>query len=141
MPLPFQMMLVGVLLAFLWQCQRSMQRRNLQSPESLLTGLRGFPLGFAPEDQSTAAERLAEIAAQLHQHPRDSKILWAFFRCAGITLELIDCAKRNSDAEQSSPEWVAMNSVLLASIRTDAMQIRVLALTSLVKYALLRPAI
>jgi hypothetical protein len=141
MPLSFQMMLVCILLAYLWQCRTSMQQRNLQTPESLLTRLRAYPNAFAPNDRSTIAERLAEIAAQLRQHPRDSKILWAFFRYAGIALESFDCAERISAPEQNSPEWAAMDAVLLASMRTHALQIRVLALTSLVKYALLGPAI
>jgi hypothetical protein len=130
MPLPFQMMLVGVLLAYLWQCQRSMQRRNMQNPQSLIARLRGYPINFALDDRSTIADRVAEIAGLLRQHPRDSKILWTFFRCAGIALELIDCAERNI-----VPGDHSIDLAQLTSMRTDAMQIRVSALTSLVKCA------
>ena len=141
MSLPFQIMLVGILLAYLWQCRRSMRQRNRQSPESLVARLRNHPNAFTPEDRSTIAGRLAEITKELHLHPRDAKALWAFFRCAGIVLELIDCAERNSSSEQGLHEQASIDPPLLASIRKDAMQIRVSALASLVKCALPRPAI
>lgn len=141
MLLSLQMMIVGILLAYLWYCQRSMRRRNLQSPESLVERLRGFPKVFAPGDRSAIAERLAEITGELRQHPRDSKTLWAFFRCAGIVLELIDCAERNSFSRQALHKQASIEQALLASIRKDAMQIRLSALTSLVKCVLPRPAI
>ena len=141
MPLSFQIMLVGILLAYLWQCRRSMRRRNRQSPEGLVARLRDYPRAFAREDRSTIAERLAEITEQLRQHPRDSKILWAFFRAAGIVLELIDCVERNGSSEHGLHERAPIGSARLGSMRKDAMQIRVSALASLVKCALPWPAI
>ena len=141
MPLSLQMIIVGILLAYLWHCQRSMRRRNLQSPESLVARLRGYPKVFAPGDRSAIAERLGEITGQLRQHPRDSKTLWAFFRCAGIVLELIDCAERNSSSGQALQKQASIDPALLTAIRKDAMQIRLSALTSLVMCVLPRPAI
>jgi hypothetical protein len=141
MLLSFQMMLVGILLAYLWHCRRSMRRRNRQSPESLIARLRDYPNVFAPEGRTTIAERLAEITEQLRQHPRDSKILWAFFRGAGVVLELIDCAEQNGSSEPGLYERASIDPARWASIRMDAMQIRVSALASLVKCALPRPAI
>jgi hypothetical protein len=126
MSLLWQMLLAGILAAYLWQCRRSMRQRNLRSWESLLDRLRSCPNTFGLDDQSTLAERLTAITGQLRQRPRDLSMLWAFFRCSGIALELIDHAERNI-----GPEDLSMDPAQLTSMRRDALQIRISALASL----------
>jgi hypothetical protein len=134
MSLLWQMMLAGILVAYLWQCQRSMRQRNLRSWESLLDRFHSYPDIFALEDRSTLVERLAAITGQLRQRPRTLGILWALFRCSGIALELIDHAERNI-----APGYLSVDPTQLTSMRRDAMQIRVSALVSLAAWALLWP--
>jgi hypothetical protein len=131
MSLLWQMMLAGILAAYLWQCRRSMRQRNLRSWESLLDRLRSYPNVFASNDQSTLAERLVAIAGLLRQRPRNLSDLWAFFQCSGIALELIDHAERNI-----APGDFSIEPAQLTSMRRDAMQIRISTLASLAAWAL-----
>jgi hypothetical protein len=131
MPLLWQMLLAGILAAYLWQCQSSMRQRNLRSWESLLDRFHSYPNAFGSDDQSTLAERLAAIGGQLRQRPRNFSILWASFQCSGIALELIDHAERNL-----GPGDLAMDTAQLIAMRRDATQIRISALAALAARAL-----
>jgi hypothetical protein len=131
MSLLWQMLLAGILAAYLWQCRRSMRQRNLRSWESLLDRLRFYPNAFGSDEPSTLAERLAAISGQLRQRPRNFSILWASFRCSGIALELIDHAERNI-----GPGDLSIDPAQLTSMRRDAMQIRISAVASLAARAL-----
>jgi len=52
--------------------------------------------------------------------------LWAMYQNAGVMVEIADFAAKNSDS---------VDRQLLETLRSDAMQIRMCALTALVKYA------
>jgi hypothetical protein len=131
MSLLWQMMLAGILVAYLWQCRRSMRQRNLRSWESLLDRLRCYPNAFGSDDRSTLAGQLAAITGQLRQRPHNVSILWAYFRCSGIAMELIDHAERNR-----APRNLSIDPAQLASMRRDAIEIRISALASLAARAL-----
>jgi hypothetical protein len=131
MSLLWQMMLAGILVAYLWQCRRSMRQRNLRSRESLLDRLGSYPNAFGSDDRSTLAEQLAAITGQLGQRPHNISILWAYFRCSGIALELIDHAERNIASGGFS-----IDPAQLTSMRRDAIEIRISALASLAARAL-----
>ncbi|MDR3734050.1 MAG: hypothetical protein P4L10_00770, partial [Acidobacteriaceae bacterium] len=77
-------------------------------------------------DQSIWNGSLNVTAEEKWQLIRGVQGLWTMFENARVMLEMADYAARNGD--KVDPE-------LLASLRSDAMQIRVCVLSALVKYA------
>jgi len=125
-----QVAVCGALLAYLWQCRAYMHRRNRTIWESLASKLRSFSAagGHLP---STKAETLPESVKESRQTSRDYRSLWMHFNRARVVLEMADFAERNS---APGPDFI--DPVLLASVRSDAMQIRISTLAGLAKCAL-----
>lgn len=121
MTLLLQLALVCVLLAYLGQCRSQMRRRHLQSWESLVARI---PSGVA----DSSIQELAQTE-QLQQGPRTSRRMWALFLRAGVVLELADYGERNS-------ALAILDPAILASLRKDAMQIRVSALIGIARCAI-----
>jgi hypothetical protein len=130
MALLVQVAVCGALLAYLVQCRAYMGRRNRATWESLAGQLHSFSAagGRLP---STRAEALLESAEESRQTSRDPRSLWMHFNHARVVLEMADFAERNS---APGPDFI--DPVLLASVRGDAMQIRISALAGLAKCAL-----
>jgi hypothetical protein len=128
MSLFIQVAVWGAMLAYLWQRLAYMHRRNHATWESLASQLHFFSAadGHLP---STRAEVLLE-AAENGQTSRDPHSLWMHFNHARVVLEMADFADRNS---APGPNFV--DPILLASVRLDAMQIRLSALVGLAKCA------
>jgi hypothetical protein len=125
-----QVAVCGALLAYLWQCRAYMHRRNRATWESLVSQLHFFS---ATDDHlpSTKAEALLEAAAENGQTSCDPRSLWMHFNHARVVLETADFAERNG-----VPGLNFIDPALLASVRRDAMQIRISALAGLAKCAL-----
>jgi hypothetical protein len=103
------------------------RRRNTESWESLVARLRR---GWSAHDLTESflgKEGLSAPPEEIWKRMQGARGLWAMYRNAGVMLEMADYAARTS---------ASINSELLASLRGDAVQIRVGALTALAQFAL-----
>jgi hypothetical protein len=115
---------VGLYLGYL---RGRMRRRNTQSWSSLLARLR--PEWSARElgDHSLWQESLNVTAEDAWQRLDGVRGLWAMYENAQVMMEMADYAVRNSDT---------VDRVLLETLRSDAMKIRVCVFSALLQYAL-----
>ena len=130
MALLVQVVVCGALLAYLVQCRAYMHRRNRATWESLAGQLHSFSAAGGPIP-STSAEALLEAAEESRQTSHDPHNLWMLFNRARVMLEMADFAERND-----APGPNLIDPILLASVRRDAMQIRISALAGLAKWTL-----
>jgi hypothetical protein len=131
MPSLLQVVVLGAVLAYLWQCRAYMRRRNSHKWEHL-AGRFGSDSGTSDLDaQSLWANLMATEMDRLRKGPRDCRASWTHFRNARIVLEMADYAERNS-----TPESPLVNPMLLVSLRREAMNIRIHTLVGLAKCAL-----
>jgi len=102
------------------------RRRNSQTWGSLLARLRPDWNSRELNDPSLWAEAHKATPEQKWQRIEGARGLVAMYQNASVMLEMADYAARNSDT--IDPE-------LLASLRSDAMQIRVSVMVALTRYA------
>lgn len=126
MPLLEISMLVA-LVFYLGRWRGRMRRRNAQSWNSLLARLR--PEWSARElgDHSLWQEALNVTPEDAWLRIEGPRGLWAMYENAQVMLEMADYAARNSDT---------VDRLLLETLRSDAMQIRVCVFVTLSQYAL-----
>lgn len=122
-----QIAAVVVVAISLAQSRVCFRRRNAQTWESLVTRLQPGWSGHAIADHFLSREGLSSPPEEIWERMKGARGLWAMYHNAGVMLEMADYAARNS---------VSLNSELIASLRCDAMQIRVGALTALAQFAL-----
>jgi hypothetical protein len=127
-----QILLVALIALILLLWRRNIKRRNTQSWEQLIARLRPDWSAHALSDHflwRTEMNLAPEEAWKQMQGPRG---LIVIYQNARVMLEIADYAVRNS-TEQSP-----VDPMVIAAIRSDAMQIRLLVITALAQYALLR---
>jgi hypothetical protein len=112
---------------FCWR--RQTKRRNTQSWNSLLARLRPDWSARELSDQFLWKEGLNASPADCWQRMEGPKGLWVMHQNAQVMLEMADYAARNSDT---------VDRLLLETLRSDAMQIRVCVLTALAQYGFSR---
>ena len=115
----------GLGLCFIRWC-RSVRRRNKQSWDSLLARLRPDWSARELSEQFLWREGLNATPADAWQRMEGPKGLWVMYQNAQVMLEMADFAARNSEA---------VDRLLLETLRSDAMQIRVCVLMALAQYA------
>jgi hypothetical protein len=122
-----QIVLIVAIGLYLGYLRGRLRRRNTQSWNSLLARLR--PEWSARElgDHSLWQEALNVTAEDAWQRMDGPRGLWAMYENAQVMLEMADYAARNSDS---------VDRVLLETLRSDAMQIRVCVFSALIQYAL-----
>jgi hypothetical protein len=117
-------------IAFMAVCigrwRASVRRRNAQSWDSIVARLRPECSPRELNDPSFRNEALNATPQQMWERIHGAYGLWAIYQNASVMLEMADYAARNSGSVD--PE-------LLATLRSDAMQIRVCVLMALAKYA------
>lgn len=104
-----------------------LSRRNSESWDSLLARLKPGWSAHNLSDDFLVKEGLSAPPEEIWELMQGARGLWAMYRNAGVMLEMADYAERNG---------AFSNSELTASLRGDAMQIRVGALTTLAQFAL-----
>src|SRR5271168_1763420 len=102
------------------------RRRNRQTWGSLLARLRPDWNSRELNDPSLWAGAMRATPEEKWQRIEGARGLVAMYQNASVMLEMADYAARNSDA---------IDRELLASLRSDAMQIRISVLSALVRYA------
>jgi hypothetical protein len=103
-----------------------MRRRNAQSWDSLVARLRLDSSTRRLGDQSVWNGDLQVTPEEKWQLIRGAHGLWTMYENARVMLEMADYATRHGDS---------VDSELLATLRSDAMQIRVFVLSALAQYA------
>ena len=132
MSLFIQVAIWGAILAYLWQRLAYMSRRNHATWESLASQLH-FASAVDNSIPSTKTAVLSAATEEIGKNSRNPRILWMHFNDARVMLEMADYAERNSISGLAS-----IDLALLASMRRDAMQIRLSALICIGKCALPR---
>jgi hypothetical protein len=127
-----QILLVTILaLAFYWW-RRNLKLRNEQSWEQLIARLRTDWSAHALSEHflwRTEMKLAPEEAWSKLQGPRGLIII---YQNANVMLQIADYAVRNSSEQHP------VDPMLIAALRSDAMQIRLLVIAALAQYALLR---
>jgi len=126
-----QIVIVGAVLVYLGKWRGSMRRRRTQSWESLLCRLRTDWTAKDLSDQFLWKAGLSATHEDIWQKLDGPRGLWAMYENAGVLLEMADFAAGNS-----SPDANPIDPMLLASLRSDAMQIRLSVLMAIAQYGL-----
>lgn len=131
-PVLLQLALVVSIAIFFVAWRRSQKRRNASSWEQILGRLR----------HDWSAHRLSDHFLWRNDLPLNVEDTWkqmqgprglvVMYHNARVMLELADFAVKNSD--ESNP----IDPMVIATLRTDAMQIRLLVIHALAQYGLLR---
>ena len=114
---------------YLVRWRAGLRRRNALSWDSLVTRLQP---GWSARDLSVhflSKEGLNTTPEETWERMEGFRGMRAMYRNAGVMLEMVDYAARNSDPS------CAIDRILLETLRSDAMQIRIGALRVLVHCA------
>jgi len=118
-------MAFAALVAWFFRWRAAVRRRNAQSWESLVARLRGDWSARDLSDNFLWKDGLNATAEDAWTRMDGPRGLWAMFQNAAVMMEMADFAARNC------PE---ADRVLLATLRSDAMQIRLCVLMGLAQY-------
>ena len=111
---------------YLVRWRNSVRRRNRQSWDSLLARLRPDWSARELSDHFLWKEGLSATPEDAWQRMEGPKGLWVMYQNARVMMEMADFAARNSNN---------VDRLLLETLRSDAMQIRVCVLMALAQYA------
>ena len=120
-----QIVAVVCLGAYFVRWRRNASRRNVQSWDSLLARLRPDWSARELSDQFLWKEGLNATPQDAWQRMEGPKGLWVMYQNARTMIEMADFAAKNSDT---------VDRLLLETLRSDAMQIRVCVLMALAQY-------
>lgn len=121
-----QIAVIAAVVGFFVRWRAAARRRNTQSWDSLLARLRPEWSARELSDQFLWKEGLNATPEDAWQRMEGPKGLWVMFQNARVMMEIADFATKNS------PD---VDKVLLETLRSDAMQIRVCVLMGLAQYA------
>ena len=121
-----QLSAIAAIALYLGRRRSAVRRRNAQSWDSLLARLRPEWSARELSDHFLWKEGLSATPDDAWERMEGPRGLWVMYQNARVMLEMADYAARNSDT---------VDLVLLATLRSDAMQIRVCVLMALAQYA------
>ncbi len=121
-----QIAAIAVVALYFGRWQGGVRRRNAQSWDSLLARLRPDWSARELSDHFLWKEELSATPEDAWQRMDGPRGLWVMYQNARVMLEMADYAAKNSDT---------VDRVLLETMRSDAMQIRVCVLMALAQYA------
>jgi hypothetical protein len=111
---------------YLVRWRTNLQRRNRQSWDSLLARLRPDWSARELSDHFLWKEGLSATSEDAWQRMEGPKGLWVMYQNARVMMEMADFATKHSNS---------VDRLLLETLRSDAMQIRVCVLMALAQYA------
>jgi hypothetical protein len=126
-----QIAIVSALLVYFGKWRRNMRRRNIQSWDSLLCQLRTDWSARELSENFLWKEGLNATTDDIWQRLDGPHGLWAMYQNARVLLEMADYANRNC-----LPGTDPIDPMILETLRSDAMQIRLCVLMALAQYAL-----
>ncbi len=121
-----QIVAVAGVAFYLIRWRGAVRRSNAQSWDSLLARLRPDWSARELSDQFLWKEGLSATPEDAWQRMEGPRGLWAMYQNARVMLEMADFASRHCEH---------VDRLLLETLRSDAMQIRLCVLTALVQYA------
>src|ERR1700751_3432538 len=121
-----QLAVIAVVVGFFFRWRAGIRRRNSQSWDSLLAQLRPEWSARELSDQFLWKEGLNATQDDAWQRMEGPKGLWVMFQNAKVMMEMADFAAKHDQA---------VDRVLIETLRSDAMQIRVCVLMGLAQYA------
>jgi len=110
---------------YFFRWRKSLRRRNAQSWDSLLARLRPDWSARELSDHFLWKEGLSATPEDAWQRMEGPKGLWVMYQNARVMLEMADYAAQSSGT---------VDRLLLETLRSDAMQIRVCVLMALTQY-------
>jgi hypothetical protein len=120
-----QAVMITALAVYLYRWVARLRRRNRQTWGSLMARLRPDWNSRELNDPSLWADALRATPEEKWRRMNGARGLVAMFQNASVMLEMADYAARNSDT---------IDRDLLASLRRDAMQIRLSVMEALARY-------
>lgn len=121
-----QVAIVGAIAWFLIRWRANVCRRNTQTWESLIAQLRGDWSARELSEHFLWREGIDASTDDAWRRMEGPKGLWIMFQNARVMIEMADFAARSG---------AQIDRVLLETLRSDAMQIRVCVLMGLAQYA------
>src|SRR6516225_3034859 len=121
-----QIAVFAAVAGFFVRWRAAVRRRNTQTWDSLVASLRPEWSARELSDQFLWKEGLNATPDDAWQRMEGPKGLWVMFQNARVMMEMADFAARNCND---------VDKVLLETLRSDAMQIRVCVLMGLAQYA------
>lgn len=121
----FQIFSFAVIVYYLFRWQLGIRKRNVQSWESLLTRLRQDASVRELNEQFLWKEGLSVTSEDAWQRMEGPKGLWVMYKNALVMQEMADYAFRNSKD---------VDRLLIETLHSDAVQIRLCVLMALVQY-------
>ena len=121
-----QIAVMAAVAVYLAHGRAGLCRRNAQSWESLIARLSPDWSGKELSDHFLWKEGLSASPQETWTRMHGARGLWVMFKNAKVMLEMADYADRNTDT---------LDRLLLETLRSDAMQIRVNVLAALAQYA------
>jgi hypothetical protein len=121
-----QIAAIAVVAIYLLRWKAAMRRRNAQSWDSLFARLQPDWSTRGLSDRSLWNENRNATPEENWKLIHGAHGLWAMYQNACVMLEMADFAARNSDS---------VDRELLATLRSDAIHVRVYVLMALAKYA------
>jgi ABC-type multidrug transport system fused ATPase/permease subunit len=128
----FQIISILLIAAVFVAWQVSVKRRNRRSWEQILARLRVDWSGHALSESFPWRPEMPLSPDETWLQIQGVRGLSVMYRNAGVMLEIADYAVRNSTAEHE------VDPMLIAALRSDALQIRIFALLGLSQYGFLR---
>jgi hypothetical protein len=126
MILVLQIAAMAIVAIYLIRWRTGLRRRTAQSWESLIARLRPEWSARELSDQFLWKEGLSSTPEDTWTRMHGPHGLWGMFQNVKVMLEMADYASRNSDN---------VDHLLLETLRSDAMQIRVCVMMALAQYA------
>jgi len=120
-----QIVAIACLGAYFFRWRSNVRRRNAQSWDSLIARLRPDWSARELSDQFLWKEGLNATPEDAWQRMEGPKGLWVMYQNARTMIEMADYAAKNSET---------VDRLLLETLRSDAMQIRVCVLMALAQY-------
>lgn len=121
-----QIAVFAAVAGFFVRWRANVRRRNTQSWNSLLARLRPEWSARELSDQFLWKDSLNATPDDAWQRMEGPKGLWVMFQNAKVMMEMADFAAKND---------TGVDKVLIETLRSDAMQIRVCVLMGLAQYA------
>jgi hypothetical protein len=121
-----QIAMIGFVAFYLVRWRNGVRRRNKQTWDCLLARLSHHWSARELSDHFLWKEGLSATPEDAWLRMEGPKGLWVMYRNAQVMLEMADYAARNSDQ---------VDRLLVETLRSDAMQIRVCVLMALAQYA------
>ena len=121
-----QIVAVMAIALYLHRWRKSVRRRNSQTWESLLARLRPEWSARELSDQFLWKEGLSATPEDAWQRMEGPRGLWVMYQNARVMQEMADYAAKHCDS---------VDRLLIETLHSDAMQIRVCVLAALAQYA------